>query len=211
MSGFGLSAGLRSAGWLLLRRSRSPLPLEIVRATNSRSPNPNRRRARRGLVDRQYVAIDLHRKRSLIVREDGQGEELAVTRIDNDPLTLASVVGEAGPNAMVASEATYGWYWAVDVLTELGSDVHVVHPSGLNWDSRRVKNDYRDCRELLDRLRLGKLPEAWIAPPAVRDLRELVRYRCKLVRLRTGLKAQVKAVLAKAGLHPPVDDLWGVA
>jgi transposase len=162
-------------------------------------------------VDRQYVAIDLHRKRSLIVRENAQGEELAVTRIDNDPLTLATVVGEAGPNPMVAIEATYGWYWAVDVLEELGADVHLVHPSGLNWDSRRVKNDYRDCRELLDRLRLGKLPEAWIAPPDVRDLRELVRYRWKLVATRTGLKAQVKAVLAKAGLHPPVDDLWGVA
>jgi transposase len=162
-------------------------------------------------VDRQYVAIDLHRKRSLIVRENAQGEELGVTRIDNDPLTLASVVSEGGPNPMVAIEATYGWYWAVDVLTELGADVHLVHPSGLMWDSRRVKNDYRDCRELLDRLRLGKLPEAWIAPPEVRDLRELVRYRSKLVATRTGLKAQVKAVLAKAGLHPPVDDLWGIA
>jgi transposase len=45
----------------------------------------------------------------------------------------------------------------------------------------------------------------------VRELRELVRYRAKLVALRTGLKAQVKAVLAKHGLHPPVEDLWGLA
>jgi hypothetical protein len=37
-----------------------------------------------------------------------------------------------------------------------------------------------------------------------------VRYRWKLVAIRTGLKAQIKAVLAKAGLHPPVDDLWGL-
>jgi transposase len=37
---------------------------------------------------------------------------------------------------------------------------------------------------------------------------QLVRYRAKLVNLRTGLKAQVKAVLAKHGLHPPVNDLW---
>jgi transposase len=162
-------------------------------------------------VDRQYVAIDLHRKRSLIVREDQHGDELGVTRIDNDPLTLASVVGEAGPNPMVAIEATYGWYWAVDVLEELGAEVHLVHPSGLNWDNRRVKNDYRDCRELVDRMRLGKLPEAWIAPPEIRELRELVRYRWKLVAIRTGLKTQVKAVLAKAGLHPPVGDLWGIA
>ena len=60
-------------------------------------------------------------------------------------------------------------------------------------------------------MRLHKLPEAWIAPPELRELRELVRYRAKLVCIRTGLKAQVKAVLAKHCLHPPVKDLWGVA
>jgi transposase len=59
-------------------------------------------------------------------------------------------------------------------------------------------------------MRLHKLPEAWIAPPAVRELRELVRYRARLVGLRTGLKAQLKAVLAKHNARPPVKDLWGV-
>jgi transposase len=99
----------------------------------------------------------------------------------------------------------------VDVLEKLGAEVRLVNPSGLAWGDRRVKNDYRDCKDLLDRMRLHKLPEAWIAPPPVRELRELVRYRHKLVCLRTGLKAQVKAVLAKQGLHPPVDDLWGLS
>ena len=53
-------------------------------------------------------------------------------------------------------------------------------------------------------LRLGRLPEAWIAPPATRELRELVRYRAKLVALRSGLKAQVHAVMAKEGVLPAV-------
>ena len=161
-------------------------------------------------MKRQYVAIDLHRRRSLIVRDDEHGEELEVLRIENDPVALSAALAEAGPEPEVAIEATYGWYWAVDVLQAEGARVHLVDPLGLNWDNRRVKNDYRDCRELLDRLRLGVLPEAWIAPPEIRELRELVRYRAKLVALRTGLKAQVKAVLAKEGLHPPIDDLWGV-
>jgi len=162
-------------------------------------------------VKKQYVAIDLHRSRSLIVRDDHRGKELAVTKIDNDPLTLASVVAEAGEAPEVAIEATNGWYWAVDVLEELGAKVHLVHTKGLNWEGRRVKNDYRDCRELLDRLHLGKLPEAWIAPVETRELRELVRYRVKLVNMRTSAKAQVKAILIKHGLHPPVKELWGVA
>jgi transposase len=162
-------------------------------------------------VERQYVAIDLHLQRSLVVRENEAGEKVGSVRIDNDPLALAAALREAGEEPEVAIEATYGWYWAVDLLQEEGAKVHLVNPSGLNWEDRRVKNDYRDCCDLLDRMRLGKLPEAWIAPPAVRELRELVRYRAKLVALRTGLKAQLKAVLAKHGLRPPIKDLWGVA
>ena len=162
-------------------------------------------------MQRQYVAIDLHLHRSLIVTENEAGEEVSVQRIDNDPVALSLALAEAGPDPEVAIEATYGWYWAVDQLLADGARVHLVHPNGLNWEDRRVKNDYRDAKELVDRMRLGKLPEAWIAPPEVRELREMVRYRAKLVALRTGLKAQLKSVLAKHGLHPPVNDLWGVA
>jgi transposase len=60
-------------------------------------------------------------------------------------------------------------------------------------------------------LRLGRLPEAWIAPPATRELRELVRYRAKLVALRSGLKAQVHAVMAKEGVLPMAADMFGQA
>ncbi len=160
-------------------------------------------------MNRQYVAIDLHRRRSVIVREDEAGEELGVVRIDNDPVALANALAEAGEGPEVAIEATYGWYWAVDLLEAQGAQVRLVNPSGLAWEGRRVKNDYRDCKDLITRMRLNKLPEAWIAPPATRELRELVRYRAKLVTVRTGLKAQVKAVLAKLGIHPPVDHLYG--
>ena len=58
-------------------------------------------------------------------------------------------------------------------------------------------------------LRLGRLPEAWIAPPATRELRELLRYRAKLVALRSGLKAQVHAVMAKEGVLPSLADMFG--
>ena len=72
-----------------------------------------------------------------------------------------------------------------------------------------MKNDERDATEIAHRLRRNDLPEAWIAPPQLRDLRELVRYRAKLVALRSGLKAQVHAVLAKQGVVPKLDDLFG--
>jgi hypothetical protein len=85
-------------------------------------------------VEQQYVAIDLHRRRSLIVRQNQAGEELGVVRIDNDPVALGMALADAGEAPEVAIEATYGWYWAVDVLRQQGARVRLVHPSGLYWE-----------------------------------------------------------------------------
>jgi transposase len=74
-----------------------------------------------------------------------------------------------------------------------------------------VKNDEIDAADLVDLLRLGRLAEAYIAPPELRELRELVRHRAKLVAVRSGLKAQVHAVLAKEGVAVAVTDLFGLA
>ncbi len=97
------------------------------------------------------------------------------------------------------------------MLAECGVNVHLAHPLGNNWGHRRVKNDERDATDLVDLLRMGRLAEAWIAPAELRELRELIRYRAKLVHLRTGLKAQVHAVLAKEGVSVPMTDLFGAA
>jgi transposase len=56
---------------------------------------------------------------------------------------------------------------------------------------------------------MGRLPEAWIAPAEVRELRELTRYRIKLVGLRTSGKDQVHAVLAKLGVPVTCTDIFG--
>jgi transposase len=161
---------------------------------------------------RQFVGIDLHRRRSVIVRMTPEGERLgAAVRIDNDPFELAQQVASWGESPEVVLEATYGWYWAADVLAEAGANVHLAHPLGIkSFAYRRVKNDEFDARDLADLLRMGRLPEAWIAPPEIRGLREEVRHRCKLVALRSGLKAQVHAVLAKQGVRVPMSDLFGV-
>ena len=90
--------------------------------------------------------------------------------------------------------------------------MHLAHPLGVKaFEYRRVKNDVRDASDLADLLRMGRLPEAWIAPPATRELRELVRHRAKLVGLRSHCKGEVHAVLAKCGVQVLMSDLFGVA
>jgi transposase len=161
---------------------------------------------------RQIVGMDLHRRRSVLVRMTDTGERLETVRISNDPQYLAQVMARAGEAPEVVLEAAYGWYWAADTLAELGAHVHLAHPLGVKMFSyRRVKNDQRDATDLADLLRMGRLPEAWIAPPATRELRGWVRHRAKLVGLRSSLKCQVHGVLAHAGIWVPMSDLFGVA
>jgi transposase len=140
------------------------------------------------------------------------GERLETTRTANDAEMLSRVLERAGAAPEVVLEATYGWYWAADTLAALGATVHLAHPLGVKMFSyRRVKNDARDAADLADLLRMGRLPEAWVAPPATRELRELVRHRAKLVALRSGVKCQAHAVLAGAGVPVSMSDLFGAA
>ena len=159
---------------------------------------------------RQVVGMDLHRHRSVLVRMTEDGRKLETARIDNSPAALRTVLARAGSSPRVVVEATYGWYWAADTLAAAGAEVHLAHPLGVKaFTYRRVKNDERDCADLADLLRLGRLAEAWISPPQVRELRELTRYRIKLVRMRSSAKDQVHAVLAKLGIPVPCSDLFG--
>jgi transposase len=141
---------------------------------------------------RQVVGMDLHRRRSVLVRMTEDGRRLGTARIANSPAELRAQIARAGKSPQVVLEATYGWYWAADTLAAAGAEVHLAHPLGVKaFTYRRVKNDERDAADLADLLRMGRLPEAWIAPPEVRELREITRYRQKLVHLRTSCKDQV--------------------
>src|SRR5215217_4600136 len=100
-------------------------------------------------MDRQYVGIDFHRRRSVIVRKNAAGEKLSSVRVANDPWVIAAAVAEAGRSPEVVIEATYGWYWIVDWLQEAGRDgpfgepvgVELGDPSGQERRTRRDRSD----------------------------------------------------------------------
>jgi len=70
------------------------------------------------------------------------------------------------------------------------------------------EEDERDSTELANRLRRDDLPESYIAPPELRELRELIRYRAKIVSLRISAKAQFHGVMAKCGILPTRSDIF---
>ncbi len=159
---------------------------------------------------RPVVGMDLHRRRSVPVRMTMDGRKLETARIQNSPAALRAVLARCGERPLVVLEAAYGWYWAADVLAAAGAEVRLAHRLGVKaFSYRRVKNDERDAADLADLARMGRLPEAWIAPAQVRALREVLRFRRKLVGFRTGCKDQVHAVLAKCGVAVRHSDIFG--
>jgi len=99
---------------------------------------------------RQVVGMDLHRRRSVLVRMTMDGRKLETARIENSPAALRKVLARCGARPLVVLEATYGWYWAADVLEQAGAEVRLAHPLGVKaFSCRRVKNDL--LTELTDR------------------------------------------------------------
>jgi transposase len=158
-----------------------------------------------------YVGMDIHRKRSQVALLDEGGAQLANRNLPNDPAELTALLGRLDPGTPVAFEAAYGWGWLADLLEELGLEPHLVHPNRCKAiASARLKDDKVDARTLAHLLRTDLLPEAWIAPQAVRDQRALLRHRVALVQVATSLRNRVHAVLADRGIRLE-QRLWSVA
>ena len=79
-----------------------------------------------------------------------------------------------GQELDVALEATTGWRFVVEELRRVGAVVHLAEPAetaGLRGPKKRAKGDRADARHLRELLMIGRLPESWIAPDHILDLR----------------------------------------
>jgi transposase len=147
-----------------------------------------------------YVGIDVHRKRSqvAVVAEDGTVQLNKNTVNGTEP--ILRLIGDLPAGTPVAFEAAFGWSWLAELLEDYGFEAHLVHPLRCKAiASARLKNDKVDAAILAQLLRADLLPEAWIAPRPVRQLRALLRHRAGLVRLRTQQQNRIHAVVADFG------------
>ena len=104
----------------------------------------------------------------------------------------------AGQQLEVGLEATTGWRFVVQELDRVGARVHLAEPAetaGLRGSKKRAKGDRADARHLRELLMVGRLPESWIAPDHILDLRARVRLRHELGEQRSEWQQRIQATV----------------
>jgi transposase len=107
-----------------------------------------------------------------------------------------------GQDVEVALEATTGWRFVVEELRRIGAGVHLAEPAetaGLRGPKKRAKNDRADARHLRELLMVARLPESWIPPDHILDLRARVRLRHTLSEQRSEWQQRIQATLYHHG------------
>ena len=102
----------------------------------------------------------------------------------------------------VALEATTGWRFVVEELQRVGASVHLAEPAetaARRGRKKRAKTDRADARLLRELVMVGRLPESWIAPDHILDLRARVRLRHTLIDERGEWQQRIHAVLYHHG------------
>ena len=103
----------------------------------------------------------------------------------------------------VALEATTGWRFVVEELRAIGAGVHLAEPAetaARRGNKKRAKSDRADARHLRELVMVSRLPESWIPPDHILDLRARVRLRHTLVDQRGEWQQRIQAVLYHHGL-----------
>jgi transposase len=108
----------------------------------------------------------------------------------------------SGQELEVALEATTGWRFVVEELRRVGAVVHLAEPAetaDLRGSKKRPKNDRADARHLRELLMIKRLPESWIPPDHILDLRARVRLRHTLSEQRSEWQQRIQATLYHHG------------
>lgn len=154
-----------------------------------------------------FVGVDYHQDNLQVCVMDGQANVRHNRGHGNDVAAVAELLRGLGNVRAVAIEACCG---AADFGQKLAEGaswrVELAHPGYVARLKRSPdKTDFSDARLLADLSRVGYLPRVWLAPASVRDLRQLVHHRQRLVDQRRAAKLQVGAVLReqRLKLHAP--------
>jgi transposase len=149
-----------------------------------------------------FVGIDLHKYVSqlAVLRESRSPSQL---RFANDRVTVERVLKKLPKGGNIALEAMGSWWWMVELAQKTGHEVFLSHPKQTKAiASARLKSDKVDALMLAKLLKADLLLTVWIPPENQRHVRELLTYRARLVRQRTAVINELRAVYAKRNIDP---------
>lgn len=156
-----------------------------------------------------YIGVDLHKNFSQIYCLNNETGEIIEKTLGNDVDEVSKFFSQFNPNCKVVVEATRNWYWFVDALQEREIDVRLSNPAQTKAIAyAKVKNDKVDAKTLTNLLKADLIPEAWIPGREQRKIREMLRARLKLVRMRTSLKNVGRSVLSKVNAKLKYRNIW---
>ena len=146
-----------------------------------------------------YSAFDLHSNNSYLAIIDENGKRVFHRKVKNDPqLVVQSLNPFENYIEGIVVESTFNWYWMVDLLSDQGYEMHLANPSKIQqYSGLKHSDDKDDAFWLAEMLRLKILPEGYVYPKEQRPLRDLLRKRGHLVRLRTSLIVSLQNILAR--------------
>jgi transposase len=157
-----------------------------------------------------YTAFDLHSNNSYLGIIDETGQRVYKRKLANDPESILETLKPYKEEiAGIAVESTYNWYWLVDLLMADGYQVHLANPAEIQkYTGLKYADDQHDAFWLTEMLRLGILPEGYIYPREDRPIRDLLRKRGHLVRLRTSLIISLQNIISRNnGIKLKVGDI----
>lgn len=159
-----------------------------------------------------YVGLDAHKEYCLAVGQDETGRKVMEKRFCSTGSELQDFVSSLKRGDQVVIEACGTWMHIYDALTERGIQAKLAHPLKTKAiASARIKTDRIDANILAHLLRANLIPEAWVPPAEIRELRTITRYRASLVKLQTEVKNQVHALLMRNGIKYEFSDLFGTS
>ena len=92
--------------------------------------------------------------------------------------------------------------WIYDFLKCHAADIKVAHPEMLKAiTAAKKKNDQSDAEKICDLLRVGLLPECYIAPSELRELRRILRYRTHIIKTAVKMKNKISGLLMEVGVE----------
>jgi len=156
-----------------------------------------------------YVGIDLHKSFSQVYGFNNDTGEEIEERVNNKDGEIRDVILRFGRDVRVVLEATRNWYWFVDLLQDMGIDVVLSNPVQTKAIAyAKVKTDKVDAKMLSHLLKADLIPFAWIPSREERRLREMLRTRLTLVRIRSRFKNIIRSILAKLNIVLSYGDIW---